>query len=161
MNTELTELGKGLLFFVGGIIFIFLGLFTSWLIRPHRPNPEKLTSYECGENTIGNAWNQFNIRFYVMGIIFLIFDVELILIFPWAYAFFDEEIVSTNPQWNFFSFLEIFFFIVILAAGWFYIWVHKDTDWIKPKPIPPKSLNIVPKELYEHFNHENRSHFTN
>ncbi len=156
--TEITELGKAILYFLMGSIFIILGLFTSWLLRPHRPNPEKNTNYECGEDPIGNAWSQFNIRFYVMGLIFLIFDVELILIFPWVYTFFDQEILLNNNLWNIFSFIEILIFILVLAIGLFYIWINQDITWVKPQPIPPKSLNIVPLELYQQFNHENSSH---
>lgn len=157
---EITELGKGILYFVFGIVFIILGLLVSWLLRPYRPNPEKKTNYECGEDPIGNAWSQFNIRFYVMGIIFLIFDVELILIFPWAFSFFDEQIQTHNSEWNFFSFFEILFFIFILVLGLFYIWLNRDIDWVKPKPLNPKSLNIVPNELYKQFNHEDTIHIS-
>ncbi len=153
---EITELGKGILYFVFGLIFIILGLLTSWLLRPHRPNPEKNTHYECGEDPVGNAWSQFNIRFYVMGLVFLIFDVELILIFPWAFSFFDKQIIAYNTSWNYFSLFEILFFIIVLALGLLYIWLKKDIDWIKPKPLSPKSLNIVPINLYKQFN-ENHS----
>lgn len=122
---EITELGKGILYFILGFVFIILGLITSWLLRPYRPNPEKNTNYECGEDPIGNAWSQFNIRFYVMGLIFLIFDVELILIFPWAFSFFDKEILRNNSYWNYFSFGEILVFIGVLLLGLFYIWQKK------------------------------------
>jgi len=152
MNSELSEIGKSLLYLVFGAIFILLGLITSWLLRPNRPNPEKNTNYECGEDTVGNAWSQFNIRFYVMGLVFLIFDVELILIFPWAYSFFDNEIMVNNPQWNWMSLIEILFFLFILLAGLYYIVLKKDIDWVKPKPLAPKCLNVVPIELYVQFN---------
>lgn len=158
---EISEFGKGILYFLGGIIFILLGFITSWLLRPHRPNPEKLTNYECGEDPVGNAWSQFNVRFYVMGLIFLIFDVELIMIFPWAYAFFDEQIITYNSFWNYFSFYEILFFILVLAAGLVYIWIRQDIDWVRPTPLTPKSLNIVPLELYKKFNNEKNSHLDN
>lgn len=152
---EISEFGKGILYFVLGILLILLGLLTSWLLRPNRPNPEKNTHYECGDDPIGNAWSQFNIRFYVMGLIFLIFDVELILIFPWSYSFFDFEITLQNNQWNFFSLIEILFFIIILALGLFYVWLNNDIDWNKPQPLKPKCLNVVPLSVYEQFNQEN------
>lgn len=156
---EISEFGKGILYFIMGLVFIILGLLTSWLLRPYRPNPEKNTHYECGEDPVGNAWSQFNIRFYVMGLVFLIFDVELILIFPWAFSFFDEQILIHNSDWNFFSLLEILFFIIILVLGLLYIGLKKDIDWVKPKPLKPKSLNIVPIDLYKQFN-EKHSHIS-
>jgi len=78
------EYAKILLFVAGGLIFILGGMVTSRLLAPRRPNAEKNSSYECGEEPVGTAWHQFNVRYYGMALIFLIFDVEVLLLFPWA-----------------------------------------------------------------------------
>jgi NADH-quinone oxidoreductase subunit A len=70
-----------------GVGFILIHLLVGKLIRPARPNPEKLTIYECGEPTIGSAWVQFDLRFYVVALLFVIFDVEVVFFFPWAVVF--------------------------------------------------------------------------
>jgi NADH-quinone oxidoreductase subunit A len=76
-----------LLFLVVGIGFILVHLLAGKLIRPAKPDTEKLTIYECGEPTIGSAWVQFDLRFYVVALLFVIFDVEVVFFFPWAVVF--------------------------------------------------------------------------
>lgn len=79
--------GYLLLFVVVGVGFIFVHLLGGKLIRPANPEGEKLTIYECGEPTIGSAWVQFDLRFYVVALLFVIFDVEVAFFFPWAVVF--------------------------------------------------------------------------
>src|SRR5947208_1129381 len=76
-----------LLFLAIGVGFIFVHLVAGKLIRPSRPDREKGTIYECGEPTIGSAWVQFDLRFYVVALLFVIFDVEVAFFFPWAEVF--------------------------------------------------------------------------
>jgi len=125
----LTEFGKILIFFILGAVFVAGGLIASWILRPNRPYLEKLRPYECGEEPIGNAWIRFNVRFYVIALIFLIFDVEVVFLFPWALVY---------RQLGLFGFLEMAVFLLILLVGFAYVWVKGDLDWDKPKPIVPK-----------------------
>ncbi len=82
------ELVGYMLLFVGiGVFFVFFHLMIGRLLRPIKPDPEKLTIYECGEPTIGSAWVQFDLRFYVVALLFVIFDVEVAFFFPWAVVF--------------------------------------------------------------------------
>src|SRR5882672_2445870 len=67
--------------------FLVVNLIVWWIIRPSRYSEEKLTTYECGENPTGSAWVQFNIRFYVFALIFVVFDVEAVFLLPWAVVF--------------------------------------------------------------------------
>src|SRR6202163_3505544 len=76
-----------LLFIAVGAGFILANLVVGKLIRPNRPSAEKGTIYECGEPTIGSAWVQFDLRFYVVALLFVIFDVEMAFFFPWAVVF--------------------------------------------------------------------------
>ena len=124
----LTEFGRILIFFILGIVFVAGGLIGSWLLRPKRPYPEKLSPYECGEEPIGNAWVRFNIRFYVIALIFLIFEVEVVFLFPWALVYRELGMIA---------FLEMAVFLTILIVGFVYVWVKGDLDWDKPRPIVP------------------------
>ncbi|MFN3393414.1 MAG: NADH-quinone oxidoreductase subunit A [Candidatus Thermochlorobacter sp.] len=141
MDTQLSEFGKVFLFLLVGVVFVVLGFFTSRLIRPHRPNPEKLTSYECGEEPVGSAWVQFNIRFYVVALIFIIFDVELLFLFPWATVFKEVGPIAL---------IEAIVFIGILAIGLVYAWVKGDLEWVVPQAhvpeMPKKKFEMPPKK---------------
>ncbi|HJQ81094.1 MAG TPA: NADH-quinone oxidoreductase subunit A [Lacipirellulaceae bacterium] len=75
------------LFALTGFLFLFVNLLVGWLVRPRLPNPEKLEVYECGEPTIGSSFVQFDLRFYVVALLFIIFDVEVAFFFPWAVVF--------------------------------------------------------------------------
>src|ERR1700735_3814632 len=83
----MTLVAFALLFIVVGVGFILIHLVIGKLIRPSRPDAEKLTIYECGEPTIGSAWIQFDLRFYVVALLFVVFDVEVAFFFPWAEVF--------------------------------------------------------------------------
>jgi len=125
----LTEFGRVLIFLIVGLIFVALGLVTAWLIRPNRPYPSKLTTYECGETPIGDTHVRFNIRFYVIALIFLLFDVEVVFLFPWATVYKDL---------GWFAFIEMIVFLAILFVGYAYVWRKGDLDWDKPEPKVPR-----------------------
>lgn len=149
----LSDFGEILLFLIAGIVFVLITLFVSKIIRPNRPNPEKLSTYESGEEPITTAWTQFNIRFYVVALIFLLFEVEIVFMFPWSTIFANKELIEeTNGAWGWFSLLEMVIFIAILALGLAYAWVNGYLDWIKPDPKPTEYKSPVPKELYQKFN---------
>ena len=74
-------------FFAVGVFFLFIHLLIGKCIRPYRPDAEKLTIYECGEPTVGSAWIQFDLRYYVVALLFVVFDVEVAFFFPWAIVF--------------------------------------------------------------------------
>jgi len=75
------------IFALAGIAFLFVNLLVGMFLRPHDPHPEKLEIYECGEPTIGSSFVQFDLRFYVVALLFIIFDVEVAFFFPWAAVF--------------------------------------------------------------------------
>src|SRR5262245_3009049 len=75
------------IFALTGVVFLFVNLLVGKLLRPHDPHPEKLEIYECGEPTIGSSFVQFDLRFYVVALLFIIFDVEVAFFFPWAAVF--------------------------------------------------------------------------
>jgi NADH-quinone oxidoreductase subunit A len=102
--------------------FITGSLTLGRILRPNKPTPEKLSTYECGEDTIGSAWIQFNVRFYIVALIFLIFDVEIAVLFPWALIY---------KQIGLLALAEIFVFVGILVVGFAYVWVKGDLEWLR------------------------------
>ncbi len=124
----LTDFGRIFVFLLIGAIFTAAGLIGAWVLRPKRWYPGKLDTYECGEQPIGSPWVQFNIRFYVIALIFLIFDVEVVFLFPWAVVF---------QRLGLFAFIEMMVFLAILLVGYAYVWVKGDLNWDKPKPETP------------------------
>jgi NADH-quinone oxidoreductase subunit A len=93
------------------------------MLRPQRASEEKLTTYECGEDPVGSAWIQFNIRFYVFALIFIVFDVEAVFLLPWAAVF-----RSLGPL----AYVEGLVFIAILAVALAYVWRKGDLAWVRP-----------------------------
>lgn len=153
----LSEFGIMLLFILTAFAFIGGILLFGKLLRPDRPNEEKLTTYESGEEPVGNANIQFNPRFYVIALIFVLFDVELVLLFPWATVFGQATLISeTDGLWGWFTLTEAFIFVGVLALGLAYAWAKGYLDWEKPQPILPKVDSPVPPELYQRVNERYR-----
>jgi NADH-quinone oxidoreductase subunit A len=149
----LSAFGEILLFIIGGVVFLLVTLLVSRFIRPNRPNAEKLSTYESGEEPVSAAWSQFNIRFYIIALIFLLFEVEIVFLFPWATIFARKELVEqTNGAWGWFTMVEMLIFILILALGLAYAWVNGHLEWIKPDPKPTQVNSPVPRELYQKLN---------
>jgi NADH:ubiquinone oxidoreductase subunit 3 (subunit A) len=127
-----------LLFMVVAVLFLVVSLVMSRIFRYTGDySPEKYLSYECGEKPEGDAWIQFNIRFYVIALIFIIFDVEIIFLLPWAVVF---------KQLGMFAFVEGLIFIGILVVGLAYVWAKGDLAWVKPEDL---ALPEGKRELWE------------
>ena len=100
-----------------------------------------------------NAWGQFNVRFYIVALIFLLFEVELIFLFPWAVVFGQKELIEgTGGSWAIFAMIEMFVFVAILALGLIYAWKKGFLDWVKPSAKLPEYKGSVPMQVYEQFN---------
>ncbi len=150
---RLLEISGILIFVIGSIIFVMGGLLTAMLIRPKRPNAEKSATYESGEEVQGNAWANFNTRFYIIALIFVLFEVEIVFLFPWATIFANEQLIeNTGGLWGWFTLIEMFIFIFILALGLVYAWKKGFLDWVKPKTIDLDYKGKVPYSLYEKLN---------
>lgn len=149
---QLTEFGKILLIGVAGLLLVLFTLLLGNLLSPRKPTAEKLSTYECGEETVGNAWIQFNPRFYVIALVFLLFDVELLFIFPWATVFGQPELIAADARWGWFALLEMAVFVGILIIGLVYVWKKGDLEWIKPRPITPHVNVNIPASAYDSLN---------
>jgi NADH-quinone oxidoreductase subunit A len=117
-------------------ILVFIGLALGFLIttltigkilRPHTPDPAKSEIYECGEHAISQAWFNFNPRFYIVALVFLIFDVEVAFTYPVATVF--KSWVRNGAGW--FAFFELALFVGILVVGLAYVWRKGDLEWIR------------------------------
>lgn len=153
VTTEQAAFLEILLFIVGALLFIGVGSLVSAWLRPHRPNAEKLSTYESGESPTGSAWGQFNARFYVIGLIFILFEVETVLLFPWAVVWGNRELhQATDGLWTRYMALAGTVFILILAIGLAYGWAKGHLNWVRP-PLPLTSCSSkVPRKHYERIN---------
>ena len=116
-----------LLFLVLGAVFVPLNLLIGSLIRPRIHEPDKYAPYECGEESEGHLFNQFNPRFYVIALIFVIFEVELVFLFPWAIRL---------RELGWYGFVTGFIFLVILLLSLVYEWGKGNLEWIMPPRTP-------------------------
>ena len=107
-----------LFLFVAG--FAISTILLSKMVGPRKPSREKLSTYECGEEPIGDARKRFNIRFYIIAMLFIIFDIELVFLYPWAVLF---------RKLNLFGFVEMLIFVIILFLGYVYAWKKGALEW--------------------------------
>lgn len=121
------EFGAVLAFFVIGIGFILVSLLLGKLLRPRRPEVNKGLGYECGEVPSHDAWFNFNPRFYIVALIFLIFDVELAFMYPVATVF-NRWVADGN---GLVALVEVFLFAGILVLGLAYVTVKRDLEWVR------------------------------
>lgn len=121
--------GPIFIFFALAIAVVFASLLANRLLSPRKPDPVKLSTYECGEEPVGSPWIRFNTRFYVIALIFIVFDVEVLFLFPWA---------VNLKELGLFAWLDMAVFIAILGVGLAYVWAKGDLEWIKPKQALPQ-----------------------
>ncbi|MFB6346924.1 MAG: NADH-quinone oxidoreductase subunit A [bacterium] len=125
----LSDLAIVFMFVAFGLVFvvinILLGRLLTWMFNIGKDDPRKHSSYECGESPIGDARVRFNPRFYLIALVFLIFDLEAIFLLPIAVIFKGNAAVA---------FAEVGIFLGILLIGLAYVWYNQDLDWVKPQP---------------------------
>lgn len=147
-----------LVFGIIGAVFLLINLLVGQIVRPNRPHEEKGEIYECGEQPVGSAWGQFDLRFYVVALLFILFDVEVLFFFPWAVVFGTASQLSQEgipPEQRLaivqslqptatvvpepaaalgfarFAFFELFIFLGILLVGFAYVWRRGDLEWVR------------------------------
>lgn len=118
MLTDYTFIG---IFLVIAIAFPIIALALAFFIRPKKPNPVKSSTYECGLETIGETWVQFRVQYYIYALVFVIFDIETIFLYPWAVAY---------HKLGLFALVEMFIFLAILAGGLIYAWRKGALEWV-------------------------------
>lgn len=118
MLSDYTFIG---IFVVVAIAFPVIALILASFLRPKKPNTVKTSIYECGIETIGETWVQFKVQYYIHGLVFVIFDIETIFLYPWAVAY---------NKLGLFALIEMFIFLAILFVGLMYVWRKDALAWV-------------------------------
>ncbi len=138
-----------LVFVAVGFLFVFANLIVASVLRPKRRTEAGLEAYECGEETIGSAWIQFDIRYYTVALVYVIFAVEIAFLFPWARVL-KSALAGTGAAAGkgigMFALVEGLLFVAILFLGLVYVWLKGDLDWVltykgsryEPKTATPR-----------------------
>ena len=116
-----------------GLVFVFANLIVAQLVRPSRKTEEGLETYECGEEAIGDAWIRFDIRYYTVALVYVVFAVEIAFLFPWALVLreaFEGTGAAAGKGIGHFALVEGVLFVGILFLGLVYVWVKGDLDWV-------------------------------
>ena len=142
------EFGAVLVFALVAVGFAFGGITLSRVIGPKFPDAEKASIYECGERPIGVAWFNFNPRFYLVALVFVIFEVDIALTFPVVAVF--RAWTEASPLLAWVAFFELLLFIAILVVGLAWVWVHGDLEWVK-------NVAGLPAQKPAAANHERRA----
>ncbi len=121
MTTYYSSYAVVLAVMVAGVGLVAVAFGTARLMAPHRPVPAKLTTYECGIDPVGDGWSQSQVRYYIYGFLFVIFDVESVFLFPWARVF-----ESLGYQ----AVVSMALFILILSVGLLYAWRKGVLRWV-------------------------------
>jgi NADH-quinone oxidoreductase subunit A len=115
-----------LMFVLVGIAVGVLPVAMGFMLAPSRPDPEKLSPYECGFEAFEDARMKFDVRYYLIAILFILFDLEIAFLFPWATVF--KDIVATESI-KFFGFIEMLVFVAVLVIGYVYAWAKGALEW--------------------------------
>jgi NADH-quinone oxidoreductase subunit A len=127
--------GVVLVFMCLGLLIGAIALAFSRLLRASNPTAQKQQIYECGEAPVGSPWMRFNSRFYTVALVFILFDVEVVFLFPWAVVF---------KQLGLFAFFEMFIFVGILLVGLAYAWRKGDLEWVRSRGATEIRLASLP-----------------
>lgn len=132
-----------LIFAFVGAGFVFANLLAGRIVRPRIPSAEKNMPYECGEVPIGPGWVQFNPRFYIVALLFLIFDVEVVLLYPWAIVWGDAARLAHELGTDLFTFrstalIDLLLFFGLILLGFAYLWRFGYLDWVRATGAAPE-----------------------
>ena len=120
------EFAAVLVFMLLGTLFLVGGLVFGWLVRPRKPSVAKSTIYECGEPTIGSPWIRYNSRFYTVALVYLLFDVEVVILVPAALVL--REMAGAGAAWA--ALVGLLVFLAVLTLGLVYEWFYGNLNWI-------------------------------
>ena len=139
-----------------GIVFVFANMIIASVVRPKRTIDEGRETYECGEETIGDAWVNFDIRYYTVALVYIVFAVEIAFLFPWAIVLNDALYgtgAAAGKGIGVFAFVEGVIFITILFLGLAYVWAKGDLNWVisysagRYQPPEPTPKHLLPSIL--------------
>lgn len=153
MPTPHTTLFAILTFIAGALLLISIGELISLLRRPKHFYKAQLQTYESGEAPMDSAWKKFNARFYTVALIFLLFEVETVLLWPWATVWADPILNKVSAGfWSKYTALSALLFIILLAIGFAYIWRQGYFKAMRPPLSPTSFATKIPRAYYEQVN---------
>jgi NADH-quinone oxidoreductase subunit A len=134
--------GATLIFMLLGIVFLLVPIVVLAPLRPSKPSKLKGQTYECGEEAVGDSWGRFNPRFYVIALVFVLFDIEILFMYPWAVTFGSlgkgpalgaaTAVTAGGPELTLkFAFGEMIVFVAILLVGFAYLWRYGFLEWVR------------------------------
>ena len=126
-----------LTFVFGGILLVASGMIAGGLLRPKLPNADKAEAYECGELPVGPAHVQFDLRFYIVALIYLVFAVEIVLFYPWAVSYGSADQSPDAFGTRAVALVDMLIFFALLVVGFAYLWRFGYLDWLQD-PAPAK-----------------------
>src|SRR6478752_3172715 len=137
------------IFIAFGAGFVLVNMIVGHIARPHLPNPEKSAVYEGGEPSIGSSWVQFDLRFYIVALVYLIFDVEVALFYPWAVAYGSADqlgasIGMTGYAIRQVALVDMLFFFGVLLVGFAYLWRFGYLDWVRSAATTSLKIDYRP-----------------
>ena len=132
-----------------GAVFVLINMVMGAVARPQIPSPEKAAVYECGEPTIGNSWVQFDLRFYIVALVYLIFDVEVALFYPWAVAYgaapeMGKALGMSAFEIRQIALVDMLFFFGVLLVGFAYLWRFGYLDWVRSAATTSLKIDYQP-----------------
>jgi NADH-quinone oxidoreductase subunit A len=147
------EFSHILVFILAGLALVFTVISIAQMLRKDRPNPEKNSTYESGEESEGESQVAFNVKYFVIAIVFLIFEVEILMLFPWAIVLRDKNMIKTlGSQWTYFALIEMGVFMFLLVLGLAYVWKKGHIAWLNPNKKVDSKAYPISKEAYAQFN---------
>jgi NADH-quinone oxidoreductase subunit A len=136
------------MFVAFGALFVFANLAMGAIARPRVPNPEKSSVYECGEPSIGSSWVQFDLRFYIVGLVYLIFEVEVALFYPWAVIYGRASTLASDLGMSPFELRSValvdMLFFGVLLVGFAYLWRFGYLDWVRSAATTSIKIDYKP-----------------
>ncbi len=133
-------------FMAGAILFLLIGLFAARWASNSRPNNEKNKPYESGEEPLGSPWAAFHARYYLVALLFVVFEADLLFLFPWTLTLKELQNADLNLKWRFT--LIVFAFIAMLVFALIWAWHKGLLDWMKPQPETPVKKGVIPDDKY-------------
>lgn len=130
----------------GAILFLLLGLFAAYWASNSRPNVEKNKPYESGEEPLGSPWAAFHARYYLVALLFVVFEADLLFLFPWTLTLRDLQAAEPSIKWR--MTLVVFAFICMLIIALIWAWQKGFLDWMKPQPEIPVKRGVISDEKY-------------
>jgi NADH-quinone oxidoreductase subunit A len=136
------------IFVVLGAVFVFANLMLGSFLRPTAPSPEKSATYECGEPAMGPSWVQFDLRFYIIALLYLVFDVEVALFYPWAVVYGNAAAAAKAAEMTLYQYrqvalIDMLLFFGLVVLGFAYLWRFGYLDWVRRRQLPETVLDTV------------------